>query len=159
MDILPKHVSDDIRTIFNKYFNLYCEYDSILNTTKSIISDIEYFNAHMSRTKKTDLFTFNATLTINNSIHSRFIKLIGENISQDLKNLDNCMVYVSIYKIMDNIFRKWFDNIELCANQYVEFKPVLTYYLTQNPDDFISSFIGCSHGQIDFVNKLHELKK
>lgn len=158
MDILPKHVSDNIRVIFNKYYSMYCKYEDIIRTTKEVISDINYFNEHMNRTKKSSIFTYNATVTKHSSIHNNFVEIISKNINQNLNSVDASMVFISIYQIMSSIFDNWFDESSNCAEQYAEFKSVLEYYLTNNPDEFIPSFIGCSHGIMNFKTKLNQIQ-
>ena len=158
MSILENHISENIRTVFDKYFDKYCVFEETLKKTRDVLSDINYFDAHIKRTQESKFFKYTVTPSQQGSIHNSFVKQIGESILYFISNQDQCMIYVAIYEIMDKIFDNWWEEKSVAAQEYFELYPVLEYFLDIKNDTCVSNFIGCSHGLDDFYNKLNELR-
>jgi len=140
--ILDKYVDDKIKDTFNKYFEKYCKFEITLKRTRDILSDINYFTEHVQRMKKSDFLDYTILPSHTQSINNRFVKIIGESIIDSKKEENKCMIYVALYEIMLKIFDKWYETNSLASKEYIDFKPVLDYFIfssdSEKCDDFIN---------------------
>lgn len=153
---LDKYVDPKLKEVFDKYYLKYCKFEVTISRTRDIISDIKYFSEHIKRTQKSKFISYVPLPSNDASIHNRFVKKIGENILYNLYDENRCMIYISLYEIMESIFKNYYEEDSNAVVEYNEFRPVLMYYLGED-NDFLDCFIGCSSGYRDFVEKLNQL--
>ncbi len=156
----------DYEEKLNEYVKKYLkkDYSEILQLIRDIISDVQYFKAHIKRTQRTTPYSFELRLSWSGCIHNFFFQKIDVQIMNDaLQNEESLMRLLKIYyllvELIEPIAGREEERKDEDVKKLIEFSEVVNWFLGLKLHEYMVAFIGCSSTLESIYSHINRLKK
>jgi len=140
------------------------DYSEILQTARDIISDVQYFKAHIQRTQRTTPYSFELRLSWGGCIHNFFFQKIDVQIMNDaLQNQESLMRLLQIYYLLVELIEPvshWEEERkDKDVKNLIDFSELVKWFLGLELTEYMVAFVGCSSMLESIYSHINRLKK